>query len=209
MSSNVSNRQEKVLLGVCSYISRKYNFNPLILRLVFIATILFVTPYVFLIYFLLSIVLKTIDRRTIFAVLGGILGVAVIVLILIQNENNGASSSQKYGDYSFVSTIGGFVLIYSTIIALSFGKMKKIYGFSILGAIIGIPLSYLFQNESIIFISGGGIAGYIINFNAVIENWNLLSNVLLSVIVFLLIGGLLGYFIDKVDTLKNNTDKNK
>lgn len=142
MKNNIFNRKEKVLFGVCSHIAIKYNFNPMILRIIFI--------------------------------INGIL-------------------------------IAGPVILLYFILAVYFGKVKltKKIIFSIIGAIIGIPLSYYFQPE-MIKMKTGGIAGYLKSYNMIGNNSNLLSNVVISIIVFTLLGLLIGYFIDKNEEHNNS-----
>jgi predicted RNA-binding Zn-ribbon protein involved in translation (DUF1610 family) len=74
---------------------------------------------------------------------------------------------------------------------------------AIIGAILGIPLSYYFQS-SMVQNKVGGIVGYFKHFGDIVKDGNLLGNVILSVIVFAIIGGLIGYFIDKNEVKKTN-----
>ena len=80
--------------------------------------------------------------------------------------------------------------------------MKKVI-FAIIGAILGIPLSYYFQSE-MVKAKVGGIGGYLTHFDEIVSNSNLLTNVILSVVIFALVGGLIGYFMDKNETKKAN-----
>jgi phosphate/sulfate permease len=73
--------------------------------------------------------------------------------------------------------------------------MKKAAIFAIIGAILGMPLSYYFQNELIR--SKVSIGGYIAHFSDVMEETELLTNVVLSVVIFAIVGGVIGYFIDR------------
>lgn len=73
---------------------------------------------------------------------------------------------------------------------------------AIIGAILGIPLSYYFQPE-LLRAKVGGIGGYLRHFSDIVSNSDLSGNVLLSVLFFAFVGGIIGYFIDK------NEDKNK
>ncbi len=78
--------------------------------------------------------------------------------------------------------------------------MNKVI-FAIIGGILGIPLSYYFQPE-IIKSKVGGIGGYIEHFGDIVNDSNLLSNVILSVVIFSIVGGVIGYFIDKSKTVE-------
>ncbi len=80
--------------------------------------------------------------------------------------------------------------------------MKKVI-FAIIGAILGVPLSYYFQS-SMVQAKVGGIGGYLKNFGEILNNGSLLGNVILSVIIFALVGGLIGYFIDKNESKNTN-----
>jgi len=73
--------------------------------------------------------------------------------------------------------------------------MKKVT-FAIVGAILGIPLSYYFQSE-MVRSKVGGIGGYFKHFDEIMKDGNLVGNVILSILIFAIIGGLIGYFIDK------------
>lgn len=80
--------------------------------------------------------------------------------------------------------------------------MKKVI-FAIIGAVLGIPLSYYFQPE-MVQIKVGGIGGYFKHFGDIVKDGNLLGNVILSVLIFAIISGLIGYFIDKNEVKKQN-----
>jgi hypothetical protein len=73
--------------------------------------------------------------------------------------------------------------------------MKKVT-FAIIGAILGLPISYYFQPE-LVRTKVGGIGGYFNHFGDILKNSDYLGNVILSVLIFAIIGGLIGYFIDK------------
>jgi len=73
--------------------------------------------------------------------------------------------------------------------------MKKII-FAIVGALLGIPLSYYFQSD-MVQAKVGGIAGYLENFDEIVSSSDLVGNVILSVVIFALVGAAIGYFMDK------------
>ena len=73
--------------------------------------------------------------------------------------------------------------------------MKKII-FTIVGALLGIPLSYFFQS-SMVQSKFGGIGGYLGHLDDVIGSSDLVGNVILSVVIFALVGAAIGYFMDK------------
>jgi ABC-type antimicrobial peptide transport system permease subunit len=81
--------------------------------------------------------------------------------------------------------------------------MNKKGLFAIIGAVLGIPLSYYFQSE-MVKAKVGGIGGYLKHFGDIVNNANLLGNVVLSVLIFTIVGGLIGYFVDKNEVEKNN-----
>ncbi len=92
------------------------------------------------------------------------------------------------------------ILLYF-IVALSQGKVMKKVTFAIIGAILGIPLSYYFQSE-MVKSKMGGIGGYLEHFDQILDNSNLIGNVILSIVIFAIIGGLIGYFIDENEAKK-------
>ena len=92
------------------------------------------------------------------------------------------------------------ILLYF-ILALSLGKVMRKVAFAIIGAILGIPLSYYFQSE-MVKSKMGGIGGYLKNFDKILDNSDLIGNVILSVVIFALVGGLIGYFIDENEAKK-------
>ncbi|MDO9614487.1 MAG: hypothetical protein Q7J86_08175, partial [Bacteroidota bacterium] len=66
----------------------------------------------------------------------------------------------------------------------------------ILGAIVGLPLSYYFHPQAIRFAMS--IIDYVKNFDEVYKSVeNFIGNVILSVVVFAVLGGIIGYFMDK------------
>lgn len=81
--------------------------------------------------------------------------------------------------------------------------MNKKVLFAIIGAILGIPLSYYFQSE-MVRAKVGGIGGYLQNFGDIVSDGNLLGNVILSVVIFAIVGGIIGYLIDKSEAKKAN-----
>jgi len=64
--------------------------------------------------------------------------------------------------------------------------MRKIL-FTIIGAILGLPLSYYFQPE-MVRAKIGGISGYIEHFGEILDAKDLIGNVVIGVIVFALVG---------------------
>ena len=81
--------------------------------------------------------------------------------------------------------------------------MKKKVLFSIIGGIIGIPLSYFFQPE-IVKSKVGGIGGYLSHFDEIIKEQELLSNIFISVVIFIIIGAVIGYLVDKSELKKQD-----
>ena len=81
--------------------------------------------------------------------------------------------------------------------------MNKKTLFAIIGAVLGIPLSYYFQS-SMVQAKVGGIGGYLKHFGDIVNDANLLGNVVLSVVIFAIVGGVIGYFVDKSEAQKSN-----
>jgi len=73
--------------------------------------------------------------------------------------------------------------------------MKKVV-FTIIGAILGIPLSYYFQPD-MVQQKIGGISGYVEHFGDIVSEKDLIGNVVMGVVVVALIGFVIGYFMDK------------
>lgn len=73
--------------------------------------------------------------------------------------------------------------------------------FASIGAILGIPLSYYFQS-SMVQNKVGGVGGYLKHFDEIVKDGNLGGNVILSILIFAIIGGLIGYLIDKNEVKK-------
>jgi len=80
--------------------------------------------------------------------------------------------------------------------------MKKII-FGLIGLFLGIPLSYYFQS-SMLQNKVGGLGGYMQHFDEILNNTTLAGNVLLSVLIFTLIGGLIGHYFDKNEEKKQS-----
>lgn len=88
---------------------------------------------------------------------------------------------------------------------------NKIITFGLLGALLGIPLSYYFQSDLVKnYGSNNGVFGYLRNFIKMVEEynefvgngWDIIFNTFLSMIVFALIGGASGYFFSKKESGK-------
>lgn len=97
------------------------------------------------------------------------------------------------------------VVIYLGLYLLSKQNSSKVIFFSMFGAILGVPLSYYFQSDIFKHYGGGtGMFGYVKGFIKNVERfdkytgngWDIVFNLLLSVIIFAALGGLMGYFID-------------
>ena len=76
-------------------------------------------------------------------------------------------------------------------------KIGKILIFSVIGGLLGIPLSYFFQSTS------GSIASYLRHFETGVTE-DFIGNVITGVIIFAVIGTIIGYVITKRDSPKLN-----
>ncbi|MEI8204951.1 MAG: hypothetical protein WCH34_18160 [Bacteroidota bacterium] len=95
-----------------------------------------------------------------------------------------------------------FGLVVAIIIAARFfDNNKKRFLFFGIGAILGIPLSYYFQSE-MVKNKMGGVSGYLQNFDQILRNSDLIGNVVISIIIFAIVGGVIGYFIDENEAKK-------
>ncbi|HCS19065.1 MAG TPA: hypothetical protein DIW47_00625 [Bacteroidetes bacterium] len=73
--------------------------------------------------------------------------------------------------------------------------MKKVT-FAIIGALLGIPLSYYFQSDLVQVKVGGSIGGYMKHIGDIAEHGNIMGNILLSMAIFAVVGLVIGYFMD-------------
>lgn len=81
--------------------------------------------------------------------------------------------------------------------------MDKKIVFAIIGGLLGLPLSYYFQPE-LLQNKVGGIWGYLEKFDRILDNSNFSGNVVLSVVIFAIVGGIIGYFVDENEAKKSN-----
>ncbi|NDV42591.1 PspC domain-containing protein [Flagellimonas sediminis] len=80
------------------------------------------------------------------------------------------------------------------------GKMLIL---ALIGAFLGIPFSYYFQSEMVQRMAGG-ITGYVKNFVSIVDDvdrfvgngMDIIWDAMIGVVVFMLIGGAIGYFMD-------------
>lgn len=98
---------------------------------------------------------------------------------------------------------------------LAFNQRKgRMVTFGLLGGLLGIPLSYYFQSDMVqnygSLYGNTGMFSYLKNFTTIVDEydkyvgngWDIVFNVLVSIVVFALVGGAIGYFMDKDE--KNN-----
>lgn len=94
-----------------------------------------------------------------------------------------------------------YIILYATTRQM---KNRKVT-FGLLGAALGVPLSYYFQSDIIKSYSGSGMFGYLKSFTKIVEEydrfvgngWDIVSNLFLSAIIFAIMGVVAGYFLDK------------
>ena len=98
------------------------------------------------------------------------------------------------------------LLLYLILYLVLFSKKGKILTYSLIGALVGIPMSYYFQPELVQNWGGGtGVFGYLTGLPEIMEEyhhyvgnaWSLAGNIFLSILVFALLGGALAYFLEK------------
>lgn len=137
-------KPDRILLGVCSEVSKKINTSSLAIRIGFLVLTFFFIPVGIFLYILLY-----------------------LILIL---------------------------------------KKGKTVTFSLTGALLGIPLSYYFQPEIIKNWKGGsGIFGYLTGLPGILEeynqyvgnSWSLVGNLVLSIVLFTILGGIIGFILEK------------
>lgn len=89
-------------------------------------------------------------------------------------------------------------------------KQSRMIRLSLTGTILGVPFSYYFQPEMVKHFSGSSIITYVASFTRMIEDYHqyygngrsIIYNVVISIIVFALIGGAVGYFLDRKQARK-------
>ena len=100
------------------------------------------------------------------------------------------------------------IIVYAGLYLMLNQNNHKMVTFGLMGALLGIPLSYYFQSNIIKNYGGNsGVFGYLRNFPQTVERYNkfvgngggIIFNVFLSVVVFAIVGGAVGYFITKKD----------
>lgn len=93
---------------------------------------------------------------------------------------------------------------------LMFSHKNKFVTLALLGAVLGVPMSYYFQPDMVKnHRGGGGMFSYLTHFSTIVDEydawvgngWSIIFNVLLSVAVFALVGGIIGYVLDKRRTV--------
>jgi phage shock protein PspC (stress-responsive transcriptional regulator) len=98
----------------------------------------------------------------------------------------------------------GVVLYLGLYLATGQKKSRKIT-FGLLGALLGVPFSYYFQSDIIKNYSGSGMFSYLRNFTLMVDQYDrfvgngqdIVFNLLLSIVIFAILGVIVGYFGDK------------
>ncbi|MGB3343251.1 MAG: hypothetical protein WBA61_05020 [Aequorivita sp.] len=105
---------------------------------------------------------------------------------------------------SFIFPLGFISIILYLLLSINL-KNQILYKllFTIVGAILGLPLSYYFQPD-MVQVKIGGINGYVQHFDQILESKDLVGNVVMGVVVFAIIGFVIGYFMDKNAVQKTN-----
>lgn len=98
------------------------------------------------------------------------------------------------------------IILYIGLYLVVIQKMNRMKTFGFLGAVLGVPLSYYFQSDMVKNYNGGnGMVSYMRNFFKIAEEynkfvgngWDIVFNLFLSVIIFAILGVVIGYFLDK------------
>lgn len=104
------------------------------------------------------------------------------------------------------------ILFYFGFHILSTQNSKKMIKFGLIGAFLGIPLSYYFQSDIIKHYGGSsGVFGYLRNFFNTVERydkfvgngWDVVFNMFLSIVIFAVLGSAIGYYLNKQKFNKN------
>lgn len=115
---------------------------------------------------------------------------------LTRNESLAIILQARAYDDDYENTIS---IIFGIVVLVVVGnltrnKSRKV-SYAFIGAILGIPLSYYFQN-GLVQLMFGGVSGYITNIDKILNNGNMLGNVIMSVVIFAIVGGVIGFFVD-------------
>lgn len=98
------------------------------------------------------------------------------------------------------------IIVYAGLYLILNQNTNKMVTFGLFGALMGIPLSYYFQSNIIKSYGGNsGVFGYLRNFTQTVERYDkfvgnagdIIFNVILSVVIFAIVGGTIGYYISK------------
>lgn len=97
------------------------------------------------------------------------------------------------------------VVLYMGLYLTTRQKKSKKITFGLLGAVLGVPLSYYFQSDIIKNYRGNGMFSYLKNFTKIVDEydrfagngWDIVSTLFLSVIIFAIMGVVAGYFMEK------------
>lgn len=83
-------------------------------------------------------------------------------------------------------------------------KQSKMMTLGLLGALLGIPLSYYFQSDVVKYLGGqSGVLSYLRNFASIVDEYDryigdgstIILNVVMSVAIFGAVGGVVGYVL--------------
>ena len=103
------------------------------------------------------------------------------------------------------------IITYLVTYLVSVRKGKSMVRFGLLGAVLGIPLSYYFQSDVVKNFGGSsGMFSYLRTFTKMVDEYDrffgngidIIYNVLMSVLIFALAGGAMGYLLDKNEKSK-------
>ncbi len=97
------------------------------------------------------------------------------------------------------------IVLYIIFYVTTFQNKNRKVTLGLLGALLGVPLSYYFQSDIIKNYRGSGMFSYLKNFPKIVDEydrfvgngWDIVSNLFLSVIIFAIMGVVAGYFMDK------------
>lgn len=100
------------------------------------------------------------------------------------------------------------VIVYFGLYLATVQNKSRMVTFGYLGVLLGIPLSYYFQSDIIKNLMG--MFSYVKNLPDVVDGYNgfignsgdIVFNIVLSMVVFALVGGAVGHFMDKKEIPK-------
>ena len=130
-----------------------------------------------------------------------LMGISFVILNQISSQNGqtpypvGGRIIIAFLEILWLNSIIGAIIGTKRLIPNGFPDLKNTFTFFIIGAILGLPLSYYLQPQ--IVRQKISLLDYVKKIDMIFKAEDLIGNIILSVIVFAIIGAIIGYFIDR------------